>query len=146
MWRERARGAAPRVLAALAALVLTVVAFIYTPIVVTTSSQAGSVSIRLWLLLPMVIVAAVSTWMLVVGRHSLVVRVAINLSSGYNLIWIFSFIGVPVVLASVLAAGLATVPAPRQQLPILFGVAIGGLVLGLLVLILTQPPGQRIFG
>jgi len=130
----------------LAALVLTVVAFIYTPIVVTTSSQAGSVSIRLWLLLPMVIVAAVSTWMLVVGRHSLVVRVAINLSSGYNLIWIFSFIGVPVVLASVLAAGLATVPAPRQQLPILFGVAIGGLVLGLLVLILTQPPGQRIFG
>jgi len=130
----------------LAALVLTVVAFIYTPIVVTTSSQAGSVSIRLWLLLPMVIVAAVSTWMLVVGRQSLVVRVAINLSSGYNLIWIFSFIGVPVVLASVLAAGLATVPAPRQQLPILFGVAIGGLVLGLLVLILTQPPGQRIFG
>lgn len=146
MWRERARGAAPRILAAVAALVLTVVAFIYTPIVVTTSSQGGSASIRLWLLMPMVILAAVSTWMLVVGRHSLLVRVAINLSSGFNLIWIFSFIGVPVVLASVLSAGLATVPAPRQQLPILFGVVIGGLVLGLLVLILTQPPGERIFG
>jgi hypothetical protein len=146
MWREKARGAAPRVLAALSALVLTAVAFVYTPIVFTTSTQGSSASIRLWLLLPMVILAAVSTWMLVIGRQNLVVRMAINFSSGFNLIWIFSFIGPPVVVASVLAAGLATVPVPRQQLPTLFGVAIGGLALGLLVLILTQPPGERIFG
>jgi hypothetical protein len=62
------------------------------------------------------------------------VKVAVNLSCGFNLIWIFSFIGPPVVLASVVAAGLATVPAPRRLLPVLLGAAVTGLCLGLLVL------------
>lgn len=137
MWRQRARSAAPRVLAAVSALIFTVVAFIYTPIAAT----AGSGGTRLWLLLPCVILGAVSTWMLVVGRENQVVRLAINFSSGFNLIWIFSVIGPPVVLASVLAAGLVTVPAPRRLLPTLFGVAIVGLVLGLVALILTRPTG-----
>ncbi|HEY8864181.1 MAG TPA: hypothetical protein VIO37_08420 [Candidatus Dormibacteraeota bacterium] len=144
MWRQKGRSAAPRVLAALAALVLSAVAFVYTPIVVTTTSQGSG--IRIWLLLALVIVSALSTWMLVVGRENLVVRLAINFSCGFNLIWIFSFIGPPVVVASVLAAGLATVPAPRRLLPVLIGAAVAGLALGLIVLIVTQPPGERIFG
>jgi len=102
--------------------------------------------LRIWLLLAFVIVSAVSMWMLVVGRESLAVRLAINLSCGFNLIWIFSFVGPPVVVASVLAAGLATVPAPRRLLPILIGVAAAGLCAGLLVLRFTEPPGEHIFG
>ena len=59
---------------------------------------------------------------------------ATNLSCGFNLIWIFSYVGPPVVVASVLAAGLATVPAPRRLLPILMGAAVAGLCFGLLAL------------
>jgi hypothetical protein len=130
VWREKARSAAPRVLAGVAALVLTVTTFIYTPI----ASQGSGLGIRIWLLLAVMIVSAVSTWMLVVGHVSPVVKVLINLSCGFNLVWIFSSVGPPVVVASVLAAGLATVPAPRSLLPMLIGVAVAGLCLGLLVL------------
>jgi hypothetical protein len=148
MWRQRARSAAPRILAGLSAVVLTVTSFAYSPLAVSaTPTQGGpGMALRIWLLLAFVIVSAVSTWMLVVGRESLAVRLAINLSCGFNLIWIFSFVGPPVVVASVLAAGLATVPAPRHLLTILIGVAAAGLCAGLLVLRFTQPPGEHIFG
>jgi hypothetical protein len=144
VWREKARSATPRILAGLAATILTATAFIYTPIAVAVSPSIFA--IRVWLLLASVIVSAVSTWMLVVGRESSLIRIAINVSCGFNLVWIFSFVGPPVVGASVLAAGLATVPAPRRLIPVLIGVAVAGLCLGLLVLRSTQPPGEHIFG
>jgi hypothetical protein len=135
VWQERARSAAPRLLALASAVVFTAFAFLYTPTALAISASLGQgYKIRIWLLLASVIISAVSTWMLVVGQHRLAVRVAINLSSGFNLIWIFSVIGPPVVLASVVAAGLATVPAPRRLLPWLVGVAVAGFCLGLLAL------------
>jgi hypothetical protein len=117
------------------AVVFTVFAFLYSPTALAVpASLAQGYRIRIWLLLASVIISAVSAWMLVVGQHRLAVRLAINLSCGFNLIWIFSVIGPPVVLASVVAAGLATVPAPRGQLPLLVGAAVAGLFLGLLTL------------
>jgi hypothetical protein len=130
VWREKARAAAPRVLAGVAALVLTGATFIYTPI----ASQGTSTGLRIWLLLAVMAISAVSTWMLVVGRQDLPIRLLINLSCGFNLVWIFSAVGPPVVVASVVAAGLATIPAPRSLLPALIGVAAGGLCLGLVAL------------
>jgi hypothetical protein len=121
-------------LAVASAVVFTVFAFLYSPTAVAATSQSHGIQIRIWLLVAFVIVSAVSTWMLVVGRQGLLVKVAVNLSCGFNLIWIFSFIGPPVVLASVVAAGLATVPAPRGLLPVLVGSAVAGFCLGLLVL------------
>jgi hypothetical protein len=130
VWREKARAAAPRVLAGIAALVLTVTTFIYTPI----ASQGTGTGLRIWLLLAVVAVSAVSSWMLVVGRQDLPIRLLINFSCGFNLVWIFSAVGPPVVVASVVAGGLATIPAPRSVLPALIGVAVAGLCLGLIVL------------
>jgi hypothetical protein len=130
VWREKARAAAPRVLTAAAALVLTATTFIYTPI----ASQGTGTGIRIWLLLAVMAISAVSTWMLLVGRRDLPIRLLINLSCGFNLVWIFSAVGPPVVVASVVAAGLATIPAPRSLLPALIGVAVAGLCLGLIVL------------
>ena len=135
MAEEKARRAAPRVLAITAASVFTVFAFLYTPTAFAIPASLGQgYQARIWLLLAPVIIAAISTWMLVVGKRSLFVRLAINLSCGVNLIWIFSFIGAPVFLASAAAAGLATVPAPRSQVPILIGAPVAGLCLGLLAL------------
>jgi hypothetical protein len=121
-------------LAVASAVVFTVFAFVYSPTAVAASTQSHGIQIRIWVLLAFVIVSAASTWMLAVGQQNLSVKVAVNLSCGFNLIWIFSFIGPPVVLASVVAAGLATVPAPRRLLPVLLGAAVTGLCLGLLVL------------
>ncbi len=73
-------------------------------------------------------------WMLVAGQQSTLLKLAINVSGGFNLIWMFSFFGPPVVVASAIAAGLATVPAPRRLLPMLVGAAVVGLCLGLLAL------------
>jgi hypothetical protein len=130
VWREKARAAAPRVLAGVGALVLTGTTFIYTPV----ASQGTGTGIRIWLLLAVMAISAVSTWMLVVGRQDLPIRLLINLSCGFNLVWIFSAVGPPVVVASVVAAGLATIPAPRSLLPALIGVAVAGLFLGLVAL------------
>jgi hypothetical protein len=135
VWQEKARRAAPRFLAIAAASVFTVFAFLYTPTAFAVPATLGQgYQARIWLLLASVIIAAASTWMLVVGQQSPFVRLAINFSCGVNLIWIFSFIGPPVFVASVVAAGLATVPAPRRQLPILIGAAVAGLCVGLLAL------------
>lgn len=133
MWRQKAGSAAPRLLAGVSALVLTAVA-LYSATVAVLPQHGLGIAIRIWLLLGFMILAALSSWMLVVGQESLLVRVATNLSCGFNLIWIFSYLGPPVVVASVLAAGLATVPAPRRLLPILIGAAVAGLCLGLLAL------------
>jgi hypothetical protein len=96
--------------------------------------QTPGMTIRIWVLLIFMVVAALSTWMLVVGQTGLLVRLAINVSCGFNLIWALSSFGPPVFVASVVAAGLATVPAPRRLLPVLIGAAVAGLCLGLLVL------------
>jgi hypothetical protein len=132
VWQERARRATPRILAVISAVILTAVAFYSAAIVFVP--QTPGMAVRIWVLLAFMVVAAVSTWMLVVGQQSLGVKLAVNLAGGFNLIWMFSFFGPPVVVASVIAAGLASVPAPRRLLPVLIGVAVAGLCLGLLTL------------
>jgi len=120
------------VLAVISAVILTAVTFWSAAVVFLP--QTPGLKIRIWVLLAVMALAAVSTWMLVIGRQGLLVKLAINVSCGFNLIWMFSFFGPPVVVASVVAAGLATVPAPRRLLPALIGSAVAGLCLGLLVL------------
>jgi hypothetical protein len=113
-------------------VILTAVAF-YS-VAVAVLPQAPGIAIRIWLLAAFMVLAAVSTWMLVVGQEGLLVRLAVNLSCGFDLIWTFSSFGPAVFVACVVAAGLATVPAPRRLLPMLIGAAVAGLCVGLLVL------------
>ncbi len=143
---HKARSAAPRILAVVSSLVLTAAAFLYTPIAIDTASQGPGMAIRTRLIVAVLVLSAVSNWIQAVRPKKRIVQLAINASSGFNLIWIFSFVGPPVVLASLLGAALATVPAPRRFILILIGVAAAGLGLGLLLLRLTEPPGEHIFG
>jgi hypothetical protein len=143
---QKARSAARAVLAAASALVLTAAAFLYTPVALEASQQGPGMAIRTRLIVAVLMLSALSNWMQAVRPKKRIVQLAINASSGFNLIWIFSFVGPPVVLASLLGAALATVPAPRRFILILIGVAAAGLGLGLLLLRLTEPPGEHIFG
>lgn len=143
---QKARSAAPRILAVVSSLVLTAAAFLYTPIAIDTASQGPGMAIRTRLIAAVLVLSALSNWMQVVRPKNRIVQLATTASSGFNLIWIVSFVGLSVVVASVLGATLATVPAPRRFIAILIAVAVAGLALGLLVLRLTQPPGEHIFG
>lgn len=146
MWRQKAQRTVPRVLAGAAAAVLTVAAFLYVPIALASAAQGPAMAVRTRLVLVVLILSATSTWLLAIRPTGPVGRFATNGSTGFNLIWIFSFAGLPIVGASLLAAVVATVAAPRRLLPELVASAFVGLGLGLLLLILTEPPGEHLFG
>lgn len=145
---RNARSAAPRILAGASALVLTAVAVLYATIVTDTSQgqQGQRMATRTQLLLAVLVISAASTWLLAARPPSRAVRIATTVSCGFNLIWIVSVVGLPVVVASLLGALVATVPGPRRLSAILIAVAATGFGLGLVVLRLTQPPGEHIFG
>lgn len=134
---------ATRVAAGAAAAVLTLAVLLYAPIAVTTSEDG--MAVRTHVLLAVLAVSAVSTWMLAVRRGGLAVRFVVNLVNGFNVIWLFSFVGLPVVVASLVAMVIASL-GPRRLVAPLVAASLAGLATGLLLLRLTAPPGEHIFG
>jgi hypothetical protein len=132
-------------LAGASAVVLTGAALLYAPIPFDAALQGPGMVIRTQLVLAVVIVSAIATWMLAMRPENQVVRLATSASSGFNLVWIFSFVGLSVVLSSMLGIAVATVPGPRRLGLALVAVAVAGFALGLLMMRLTQPPGEHIF-
>jgi hypothetical protein len=145
---RKAWNSGPRIVAGFAALVLTAAAVFYASIALNASQggQGQGMALRAQLLLAVLVVSAAANWLLATRPSNRVVRVAANLSGGFNLVWSFSFIGLRVVVASLLGAAVATIPGPRRLGAILIGVAAAGFALGLLMFRLTQPPGEHIFG
>lgn len=146
MWRQKAQRSVPRVLASAAAVVLTLAAFVYLPIALASAAQDSAMAVRTPFVLVVLILSAISTWLLTIRPTGQVARFATNVSNGFNLIWIFSFAGEPVVGASLLAAVVATVTRPRRLLLELVASAFIGLGLGFLLLLITEPPGEHLFG
>src|SRR5579859_1041165 len=130
MWRPKAQRGIPRVLAGAAAVVLTVASFLYVPIVVASAAQGPVMAVRTRFVLVVLILSAISTWLFAIRPTGQDGRFATNVSNGFNLIWIFSFAGPPVVGASLLAAAVATVTGPRRLILALVASALVGLGLG----------------
>jgi hypothetical protein len=140
------QNAAPRILAGASALVLTAAAVFYAPIAMNVGQPANGIDTRTAVLFAVLVISAASTWLLAAGRGSRGVRAAASVSCGFNLVWFVSFVGLPVVLASLLGAVVAAVPGPRRFSGVLIAVAVSGFGLGLLMLRLTEPAGEHIFG
>jgi hypothetical protein len=68
------------------------------------------------------------------------------MAGGFNGIWMFSFVGVPVVVASLMAIVVSAVGVPRRLAAAIVSLALVGFGVGLVVLRLTEPPGEHIFG
>jgi hypothetical protein len=143
---RRVWSAAPRVLAGLSALVLTTAAIFYTPIVMGLGRQGNGMGIRTMVLLVVLVISAASTWLPLAGRGGRGVRVITSATCGFNLVWIVSVVGIPVVTASLLGAVVAIVPGPRRFSAVLIAVVAIGFGLALLLLRLTEPPGELISG
>lgn len=134
-----------RVVACLSAALLTVAAVLYAPIGLGTQTPAQMV-VRTHLLLAVVVVAAAATWILAIRPDSRAARLVAGVACGLNGIWIFSFVGLPVVVASLIAIFVSAVGVPRRLAVAVITLALVGFGVGLVVLRLTQPPGERIFG
>ena len=124
---------------------LTVAVGLYAAIGLGTDSPP-QMAARTHLLWAVLIVSAASTWVLTIKPDSVVSRLVIGATGGFNWIWILSFVGLPVVVASLLAVLLAAVGVPRRLGAAVVAVAAVGFALGLLVLRVTEPPGEHIFG
>lgn len=142
MWRDRVLANLPKGLAIVSAVALAAAAILYAPIV-TGPSQGTRMEIRTTLILGVLVVSAASTSLIAARGHDFV-RVVASLSNGFNLVWIFSFVGPPVVIAALMGIAAAVTVRPRRL--VLLFLPICGAVLGALMLRLTEPPGERLFG
>ena len=145
MSRQNVRGISLRLGSGFAAIVLTAAAILYAPIVLSTQSSTG-MDLRTHLLLVVVVISAAATWILTISPNRRAARFVSSAAGGFNGIWIFSGIGLPVVVASLIAIFVAAVGMPRRIAAVVVALALVGLGLGLLVVRLTQPPGEHIFG
>jgi presenilin-like A22 family membrane protease len=134
-----------RLLSGLAAVVLTLAAILYAPIALSAQSTTG-MDMRTHLLLVVAVVAATGTWIMTVRPNRRAARFVASLAGGFNGIWIFSGVGLPVVVASLLAVFVAAVGLPRRLAALVVALALVGLGLGLVMLRLSEPPGEHIFG
>ena len=134
-----------RVAAGLSAAVLTVGAVLYAPIGLGTQSPT-EMAVRTHLLWAVLVMATASTWLLTFKPDGRAPRFVASAAGGFNGIWIFSFVGLPVVVASLIAIVASAVGVRRRVAVMVAAVALVGLGLGLLVLRITEPPGEHIFG
>jgi hypothetical protein len=142
---QTARRMVPNIVAGAAAAVLTAAAVLYTPIAVASSAQGSAMAVRTRFLLAVLVLSAISTWLLAIRPTGLVARSLSSFTNGFNLIWIVSFVGPPVVVASLLAVAVATMTGSRRLILRLTVLVVGGLGLGVLLLFLTEPPGEHLF-
>ena len=103
-------------------------------------------AVRTHVLWAVLVISAAATWIFVFRPGNRLSRFVIGFVSGFNCIWIVSFVGLPVVAASLVAVSVAAVPSSRRWIPVLLALAVFGLGLGLVMLRLTEPPGEHIFG
>ena len=134
-----------RIAAAFSATVFTAAALLYAPIGLGTESPEG-MAVRTHALWAVLVLSAAATWILATKPETRLVRLVSGVAGGFDLIWIFSFVGPPVVLAGLAAVCVAAIGAPRRVGLAVFALAIVGLGLGLVLLRLTQPAGEHIFG
>ncbi len=134
-----------RVSSGLAAVLLTLAALLYAPIGLSAQSTAG-MAVRTHLLLVVVVVSATGTWILTIRPDRRVPRLVSSVAGGFNGIWIFSVVGLPVVVASLIAIVVAAIGMPRRLAVTVVALALVGCCLGLIVVRLTEPPGEHIFG
>ena len=127
-----------RVVAGLSAALLTVASVLYAPI--------AQMAVRTQLVLAVLVVSAAATWIMAIKPDSGAVRLVSSIVGGFNGIWIFSFVGLPVVVASLIAIFVAAVGVPRRVAALVIALAMVGFGAGLVVLRLTEPPGEHIFG
>jgi hypothetical protein len=124
---------------------LTAAAVLYVPIGLGTQSPTEMV-VRTHLLFAVVILSAAAGWIVAISPDPRIPRLVSSAAGGFNGIWIFSFVGLPVVVASLLAILVSAIGVPRRLAFTVVTVAVVGFGLGLLVLRLTQPSGEHIFG
>lgn len=144
-WRERAWGLARAALAGLSAFVLSAAAVLYATIAFDTSSPPG-MEARTRLVWAALVLSAASSWILAFRKENQSSRLVTGFASGFNGIWLVSFVGFPVVAASLLACFAAAVTGPRRRVPVVIALAALGLAMGLVMVRLTEPPGEHIFG
>lgn len=142
MWRDRVLANLPKGLAIVSVVALAAAAILYAPIA-TGPSQGTGMEIRTTLIFGVLVVSAASMSLIAARGHDFVRAVA-SLSNGFNLVWIFSFVGPPVVIAALMGIAAAVTVKPRRL--VLLFLPICGAVLGALMLRLTEPPGERLFG
>jgi presenilin-like A22 family membrane protease len=145
MSRHSVFGFSLRLASGLAALVLTAAAVLYEPIALSSQSSAG-MDLRTHLLLVVVVISATGTWILTIRPNRRASRFVSSVAGGFNGVWIFSGIGLPVVVASLIAIFVAAIGLPRRVAAVVVALALVGLGLGLIAVRLTQPPGEHIFG
>jgi len=145
MSRQKAWSRSQRAVAGLSAALLTAAAVFYAPIGLGTQSPIG-MAVRTHLLLAVVIATAAGTWIVAIRPHDRIARLVASVAGGFNGIWIFSFVGLPVVVASLVAIVVSAIGVPRRLAIAVVTTAIVGFAAGLIVLRLTEPPGEHIFG
>src|SRR5581483_4218988 len=106
----------------------------------------GGMAARTHVVLFVLAISAVSAWLITISPHPTSVRFLTGVSAGFNLIWMFSFAGPPVVLASVVAVLVAVVGVPRRVGLTTSLLAVLGVSCGLILLRVTEPSGEHIFG
>jgi hypothetical protein len=134
-----------RLSSGLSALLLTVAAVLYAPIGLGPQSPTG-MEVRAYLLLVVVVASAAGTWILTIRPDRRAARLVTSVAGGFNGIWIFSIVGLPVVVASLIAIFVSAIGVPRRLAAALVALAVVGFCLGLLVVRLTEPPGEHILG
>ncbi|HVC78438.1 MAG TPA: DUF716 domain-containing protein [Candidatus Micrarchaeaceae archaeon] len=145
MSRQKVWAFSLRVASGLAAVLLTAAAILYTPIALSSQSTAG-MDLRTHLLLVVVVISAAGTWIMTIRPNRRASRFISSIAGGFNGIWIFSGIGLPVVVASLIAIFVAAIGLPRRVAAVVVALALVGLGVGLIVVRLTEPPGEHIFG
>lgn len=142
---EKTRSASLRLGAGASAAVLTAAAILYAPIGVGTQSPT-EMAVRTHLFFAVVLTSATGMWIVTVRPRVDAARLVSAATAGFNCVWIFSFVGVPVVVASVVAISVSAVGVPRRRTIAAVALASAAFVLGLVVLRITEPPGEHIFG
>src|SRR5256885_648869 len=140
MASQRAWATSGRVVSGVSATLLTAAAALYAPIALGEDPLLG-MTIRTHVIWSVVLVAAASTWMLALLPHRSTPRLVSAFTGGFSGLWIFSFIGPPVVVASLVAIVMSGVGVPRRLTVAVVALAIVGFGVGLVVLRMTQPPG-----
>src|SRR5690348_15095861 len=124
---ERTRSVSVRLGGGASAAVLTAAAILYAPIGLGTQSPT-EMAVRTHLFFAAVLASAAGMWILTIRSRANAARLVTAATAGFNCIWIFSFVGLPVVVASVVAISVAVVGVPRRRAIALLALAIAALV------------------
>ena len=137
---------ARRTFGVIAAVVLTAAVVLYAPIGLGTQEPQG-MAIRTHIFFAVLAISAVCAWVIAVGPEQSWFRFLAAATAGFNGLWLFSYVGPPVLLASLLTIIVAGTGGVRRSVAtIVVVLAVLGFGVAIVVLRLTEPPGEHIFG